>query len=95
MLGVDTPEADAEMIAVLATFFRTVGLTPDKVLIMVNNRRLMDAELSALDVPTENRPAVSTWIDRRDKMTPTDWNAYGIETGLSQDQINGIQVILG
>jgi histidyl-tRNA synthetase len=82
------------MIAVLATFFRTVGLTPDKVLIMVNNRRLMDSELVALAVSPEKRPAVSTWIDRRDKMTSADWIAYGVETGLSLEQINGIQDIL-
>ena len=50
MLGVNSPEADAELIAVAATFLRSVGLTPERALIYVNNRRLMDSEFDALDI---------------------------------------------
>ncbi len=42
MLGADSPEADAENVAVLAKFLEYVGLTASQVLILVNNRRLMD-----------------------------------------------------
>ena len=36
MLGVSSPEADAENAAVLATFFQSVGLTPEQVIIKVS-----------------------------------------------------------
>src|SRR5258706_5376950 len=47
MLGVNSPEADAELIAVAAAFIESVGLTPQQASILVNNRRLMDAQFDA------------------------------------------------
>ena len=40
MLGADSPESDAELIAVAVTFFKLVGLKPDQVQIRVSDRRL-------------------------------------------------------
>ena len=87
LLGVSSPEADAENAAVLATFFQRVGLNPQQVVIKVNNRRLMDDRFNALDIPVEKRPAVSSWVDRRDKMSPEAWMEYGKDIGLSPEQI--------
>lgn len=94
MLGVSSPEADAENAAVLATFFQRVGLTPQQVIIKVNNRRLMDDRFDALDVAAEKRPAVSSWVDRRDKMSPESWTEYGKEIGLSPEQITKVKEML-
>jgi histidyl-tRNA synthetase len=94
LVGVDSPQADAELVAVIAEFFRAVGLTPREAMVLVNNRRLMDKELSDLAIPAEERPSVSRWIDRRDKMSPADWLAYGRDIGLSSQQIEGVQSIL-
>ena len=71
-----------------------MGLTPDQVHILVNNRRLVDAELAALDIPSDARPAVSRWIDRRDKMTPANWEAYAEDIGLSSAQISHLITLL-
>src|SRR5512141_547820 len=94
MLGVSSPEADAENAAVLATFFRRVGLSPQQVLIKVNNRRLIDSRFDAYDIQADQRPAVSSWIDRRGKMTPEAWMAYGKEIGLSPEQITNLKEML-
>ncbi|HEX8991640.1 MAG TPA: histidine--tRNA ligase [Anaerolineales bacterium] len=94
ILGAESPEADAENVAVLATFFRRVRLDPSAVLIFVNNRRLMDARFEAFDIQSELRPAVSGWIDRREKMTPRAWEAYGGEIGLSAQQIADLKTML-
>ena len=94
MLGVSSPEADAENAAVLATFFQRVGLSPQQVLIKVNNRRLIDSRFDAYNVPADQRPAVSSWIDRREKMTPEAWTAYGKEIGLSAEQITNLKEML-
>ncbi|HKJ26703.1 MAG TPA: ATP phosphoribosyltransferase regulatory subunit, partial [Anaerolineales bacterium] len=55
MIGDDSPEADAELIAIAASFLKGVGLKPDEVQILVNNRELMDVQLAALDVAPEKR----------------------------------------
>ena len=94
MLGVSSPEADAETAAVLATFFQRAGLNPQQVIIKVNNRRLMDDRFDALDISPERRPAVSSWIDRREKMTPESWTEYGKEIGLSPEQITKVKEML-
>jgi histidyl-tRNA synthetase len=95
MLGVSSPEADAELIAVGATFLRSVGLSPERALIYVNNRRLMDSEFDALDIPQEKRLEVSNLVDRRTKMEPAKWDANELEVGLSQSQLDGLKSLLG
>ena len=95
MLGVNSPEADAELIAVGATFLRSVGLSPERALIYVNNRRLMDSEFDALGISEEKRLDVSNLVDRRTKMEPAKWDAYAIDLGLSQTQLDGLKSILG
>jgi histidyl-tRNA synthetase len=94
MLGVDTPEADAEMIAIAATFLRSVGLSPERALIYVNNRRLMNSQFDALDIPAENRVEVSSLLDRRAKMKSEAWEANAVEIGLSEKQLNGLKAVL-
>ena len=94
ILGPNTPEADAENVAVLATFFQRVGLTPNEVIILVNDRRLINAQFDKFDVKKDIRPAVSSWIDRREKMSPGEWVAYGKEIGLSDTQLLNLKAML-
>lgn len=94
MLGVNSPQADAELVAVAATFLLSVGLTPDQATIYVNNRRLMDSEFDKLQIPNEKRLDVSNLVDRRSKMESAKWDAYAIELGLNQTQLDGLKNIL-
>jgi histidyl-tRNA synthetase len=94
MLGVSSPEADAELIAVGATFLRSVGLSPQLATIYVNNRRLMDSQFDALDIAVEKRMDVSNLVDRRSKMEPAKWDAYAFELGLNESQLVGLKDIL-
>jgi histidyl-tRNA synthetase len=94
MLEVNSPEADAENAAVLATFFKRIGLNPEQVIILVNNRRLIDSQLDAFGVETEIRSKVSNWIDRREKLTSDAWDAFGKEIGLSDKQISDLKSML-
>ena len=95
MLGVSSPEADAELIAVAATFLRSVGLSPERARIYVNNRRLMDSEFDALGIPPEKRLEVSNLVDRRTKMEPAKWDENALDLGLNQSQLDGLKSILG
>lgn len=94
MLGVNSPQADAELVAVAATFLKSVGLTPDQATIFVNNRRLMDSEFDKLKIPNEKRLDVSNLVDRRSKMESAKWDANAIELGLNQTQLDGLKNIL-
>lgn len=94
LIGADSPEADAELITILATFFKTLGLKPKDVKIQVNDRRLLESVLSEIGIPTETRSKTSRWIDRRDKMSPADWEAFGREIGLSDTQLDAVKQML-
>lgn len=94
LLGADSPEADAENVAVLAAFLQRVGLLPSQVLILVNDRRLMDSSFEDLGVDKGLRPAMSAWLDRRARTEPDTWRSDGLKIGLSGAQIGTLESLL-
>jgi histidyl-tRNA synthetase len=94
LIGSETPEADAELIAVCASFFRHVGYRPEQVQVVVNNRRLMDAVLSGLEIPAGRHPAVFRLIDKKGKLSAQAWQDLAREVGLSEVQLNGLGEVL-
>jgi histidyl-tRNA synthetase len=95
LLGANSPEADAELIAVAATFLRLCGLSPRQATIFVNDRRLMEAQFNALGIAPDLRLEISGLVDRRAKMAPEKWDANALELGLSQAQLAGLKTVLG
>jgi histidyl-tRNA synthetase len=94
LLGVDSPEADAELVSVAATFLKAVGLTPAQARISVNNRRFMDLEFETLGIPPEKKADVSGFVDRRDKMEVDTWETGVLAIGLSPLQLDGLKSLL-
>jgi histidyl-tRNA synthetase len=94
LLGVDTPEADAELIAVAAEFLRSVNLKPSQACIQVNDRRLMESEFNRLKLPASSRLGLSNLIDRRSKTEPAQWDNDVLELGVSQTQLSGLKELL-
>ncbi|MGB8214931.1 MAG: histidine--tRNA ligase [Anaerolineales bacterium] len=94
MLGVNSPEADAELVAIAAGFLKAAGLSPDKARIYVNNRRFMDAEFEALGISPEKKAGVSALVDRREKMEPAAWEANALDLGLDTPQLDGLKRLL-
>jgi histidyl-tRNA synthetase len=94
LLGPDTPEADAENVAVLASFLKRVGLRPEQVVILVNDRALMNARFVEIGIPSELHSPVSGWIDRRAKLEPAAWQEYGAELGLTGEWIARVEDLL-
>jgi histidyl-tRNA synthetase len=94
LIGEDSPEADAEVAAIAATFLKNVGLRSNETQILVNNRQLMQTELEALGIRKELRTEVFNLIDRRDKLSAEDWRARGKEMGLDETQIMGIESLI-
>src|SRR4030042_337550 len=94
LIGVNAPEADAELITILATFFKHLGLKPQDVNIQVNDRHLLDVELAEIGFNTDARREISRWIDRRAKLGSSVWEANGKEFGVSDSQLESIKQIL-
>ena len=94
MLGADSPESDAELIAVAVTFFKLVGLKPEQVQIRLSDRRLMEAQFDSLGIQSDKRMELSGLIDRRTKMKLDAWDANASELGMNADQISRLKEIL-
>jgi histidyl-tRNA synthetase len=94
LIGLSDAQADAEVVAVAANFFKSVGLNPDQVQILVNNRRLMDESLDSIGISAKTRALAFRLIDKIDKLSPAAWDAYALEIGLSDSQLAGLKEIL-
>jgi histidyl-tRNA synthetase len=94
LIGVNSPEADAELIAIAADFLKQVGLSSEQAVILVNDRQLTNSELAELEVPSEKRPDFLNLIDRRSKMSAEEWDLNAIDLGMKPDQLNGMKAFL-
>jgi histidyl-tRNA synthetase len=93
-IGDPSPEADAELVAIAATFLKRLGLKSDEVQILVNNRAMIDTEITAMGISKKQRADVYAWIDRKDKMEQDKWVVDGDAIGLSSMQISGIEKLI-
>ena len=87
--------ADAEIASIGAAFFRSVGLGPDIIRILVNDRRLAEAGLQRLGLPPDRRTEIFRLIDRRDKLDLPVWEKMARRSRTSDAQLSGLQEMLG
>ncbi len=55
MIGVDSPEGDAELVAICAAVVKKAGLLPDQVKIIINHRKLMESKLEEIGISNSKR----------------------------------------
>ena len=94
LIGSESPESDAELIAICAEFFKRIGLSPENVKVLINDRHLMDHKLSENGIDASLKKKALNIIDRQDKMDHETWKAYALDAGLTEEQFNGLTKIL-
>jgi histidyl-tRNA synthetase len=94
MFGIDTPEADAEIIAVAVEFFKALDLSPQDIVIKINDRKLMEMKFKILNIPKKNWLKLTSLIDKRDKMDNKKWDSSLKQFGLDKSQIKDLHNIL-
>ncbi len=93
-VGTEAVVADAEIVAVAASFFKESGLSPDQVCIYVNSRRLMDTAFSRLKISESLSGKVFRLVDKLDKLSKENWHSYALDSGLTESQVNGLMELL-
>jgi len=91
LLGVNSPEADAEIVAIAAAFLQRIGLGPEAVRIFINNRRLAESQLQGIGFSVDQRPAVFRLIDRLDRMSRESWQEEARRAGLESRLLDRLQ----
>jgi histidyl-tRNA synthetase len=94
LIGINSPEADAELLAIAADFFKSTGLTPDQVKIKINDRRLMYKLLREIGVPEQKTSEVLRLIDRKDKLSEPDWAEMANSQGMDQGVFSKLKTVL-
>lgn len=90
ILGPETPEADAEIIAIAAEYFKEVGLTPDEVVIRLSDRSFFEQILEENNISKEKFMPLLRIIDRKEKVSPEEFNQTLSDLDLNEDQIKAL-----
>ncbi len=95
VFGIDSPLADAEIIAVACTFLASVGLTPKEVQIKINDRRLMEEELTeGVGLKKSQLSNALTLIDQLGKLSQSEKEKYATSLGFSAQQLADIIALI-
>lgn len=94
ILGSNSPLADAEIIAVAATFLKTIGLTSNEVRIKINDRKFFEEELDKIGISKDKILPVFKIIDKKDKIDLSAFRQMLKEEGLSAQTIKKLDNLL-
>lgn len=86
-LGSNSPEADAEIIAIAANFYKKIGLTPNEVKIRINDRKFFEEKLIEIGVPKNKILSVFKIIDKKAKVDLSTFKTMLKDVGLSNQVI--------
>ena len=94
IIGQPDAVAELEVLCVLLTALRALGLGPEHVRVHLNDRRLLNAVLEHLGVVAEQHLPVMVVMDKRDKISPEELAGMLRTQGLNEDQIARLNAFL-
>lgn len=87
MLGLDTPSADAEVLATGLAALERLGIDPSVATARLSHRDAVALGLEALGVPRESMTTAFELLDRRDKMPPEAFAEKASALGLDGESL--------
>ena len=93
--GTSEISADAELFSVLVTFFESVGLTKNDVVIRVSSRKVLEEVLGSLEIEGDLFTKTCVIVDKMDKLPSETINEQLSGLGHSKEVISSIQSTLG
>ena len=93
--GTNEISADAELFSVLVTFFESVGLTENEIVIRVSSRKVLEEVLGSLGIEGDSFAQTCVIVDKMDKFSSEVINEQLSDLGHSKEVISTIQSTLG
>ena len=94
VIGQSRLVAEVEVLSVLILSLEKMGLSPSRVQVHLNDRRILGSVLAHLGVPAEQHVGVMVVMDKRDKLAPEALERQLAEQGLGKGQIDGLNELL-
>lgn len=94
ILGVDSMEAEAEVLAVVVNIMKSLGLQKGEFVVRVNNRYFLEHLLVECGIDLELKDKVYQQIDRIEKVKPEVFRQNLSEAGLNAAQIEQLETTL-
>ena len=94
LIGANSPEADAEIIAICATFLKRAGVSAKQINIKVNHRKLMESKIIEAGLPLGRKKEIFHLIDRVDKISRDEWKKAGFDLGLTEVQVEFLLALI-
>jgi len=94
IIGQPEMVAEAEILMLLISACESMGLRANDIRIFINDRRILNAILSQLNVPHELHSAVLVIMDKRDKISPKALGKMLEEIGMSTSQVEQLNEFL-
>ncbi len=86
--------AEAEILMLLISACESMGLTKKEFKVFINDRRILNAILFQINVPTELHSTVLVILDKRDKISSEELVAMLEDTGMSAKQVGQLDEFL-
>ncbi|HJO16412.1 MAG TPA: histidine--tRNA ligase [Phycisphaerales bacterium] len=93
LLGINSPAADAEVVAVAITALRGLGLTADDIRVRISHRGAAAGMFAALGVPDDRVGDAFALVDRRDKLPPEVFAQQAADIGLDSSAVAKLDAI--
>ena len=94
IIGQPDMVAEAEILMLLISACESMGLTSNNIRVFINDRRILNAILSQLNVELELHSAVLVIMDKRDKIFPEALDKMLVEVGMSTSQVQKLNEYL-
>ena len=94
ILGVESMEAEAEILAIVIDILTAVGLVKGEFVIRINNRYYLDHLLAKLGIDLSLKEAVYHEIDRLEKLKAGEFAANLVKAGLTSEQVENLEASL-
>jgi len=94
ILGENSPNADAEVIALGCYFLASLGFSSKDVVVKINDRKYLDSKFSLIGLDKNKTKALYRIIDKKGKVNQVDFDAMLAEEGLDKLQIKDLQLAL-
>jgi histidyl-tRNA synthetase len=90
IIGIDSPEADAEIIFTSLDYLRMVGLTADDIRAKISSRKLLASVLLGVGVDADKLDAMYALLDKKAKLPPETFDEMLAEQVRDKDQARRI-----